>query len=62
MYHDLLPLLNAGRVELLDNQRLMMQLVGLKRRVSRQGKDPVDHAPGGHDDVANCGGGRSWWD
>ena len=39
LYHDLLPLLNAQRVELLDSQRLLMQLVGLERRVSRQGKD-----------------------
>jgi hypothetical protein len=54
LYHDLLPLLNAGRVELLDNQRLIMQLVGLERRVSRQGKDSIDHTPGGHDDVANA--------
>jgi hypothetical protein len=54
LYHDLLPLLNAGRVELLDSQRLMMQMVGLERRVSRQGKDSIDHAPGGHDDVANA--------
>jgi hypothetical protein len=54
LYHDLLPLLNAGRVELLDNQRLLVQLVGLERRVSRQGKDSIDHTPGGHDDVANA--------
>jgi hypothetical protein len=53
LYHDLLPLLNAQRVELLDSQRLLMQLVGLERRVSRQGKDSIDHSPGGHDDVAN---------
>jgi hypothetical protein len=29
-------------------------LVGLERRVSRQGKDSIDHAPGGHDDAANA--------
>ena len=39
IYHDLLPLLNARRVELLDNPRLASQLVGLERRTSRQGKD-----------------------
>ena len=32
----------------------MMKLVGLERRVSRQGKDSIDHSPGGHDDVANA--------
>ncbi len=54
LYMDLLPLLNAGRVELLDNQRLTAQLCGLERRTARSGKDSVDHSPGGHDDVANA--------
>jgi hypothetical protein len=26
---------------------------GLKRRTSRGGRDSIDHAPGGHDDLAN---------
>ena len=57
LYHDLLPLLNARRVELLDHPRLAAQLVGLERRTSRQGKDSIDHSPGGHDDLANvCAG------
>src|ERR1700720_2588912 len=57
LYHDLLPLLNARRVELLDHHRLAAQLVGLERRASRQGKDSIDHSPGGHDDLANvCAG------
>ena len=54
IYHDLLPLLNARRVELLDNHRLAAQLVGLERRTSRQGKDSIDHSPGGHDDLVNA--------
>jgi hypothetical protein len=54
LYHDLLPLLNAGRIELLDHQRLSAQLVGLERRVSRSGRDSIDHAPGGHDDIINA--------
>jgi hypothetical protein len=53
IYHDLLPLLNAGRIELLDNPRLSAQLVGLERRTARSGRDSIDHAPGGHDDLAN---------
>lgn len=53
LYLDLLPLLNAGRVELLDNMRLTAQLCGLERRTARSGKDSVDHTPGGHDDLAN---------
>jgi hypothetical protein len=31
-----------------------MQLCGLERRVARSGRDSIDHAPGAHDDVANC--------
>jgi hypothetical protein len=53
LYHDLLPLLNARRVELLDHHKLAAQLVGLERRTSRQGKDSIDHSPGGHDDLVN---------
>jgi hypothetical protein len=54
LYRDLLPLLNAGRVELLDLPRLSAQLAGLERRTARSGKDSIDHAPGGHDDFANA--------
>jgi hypothetical protein len=54
LYLTLLPLLNSGRVELLDHKRLVAQLCGLERRTSRAGKDSIDHAPGGHDDVANA--------
>jgi hypothetical protein len=54
LYLTLLPLLNSGRVELLDDKRLVAQLCGLERRTSRSGKDSIDHVPGGHDDVANA--------
>ncbi len=54
LYKEWLPLLNAGRMELLDIQRLKAQFCGLERRVERSGKDSIDHAPGGHDDVANA--------
>lgn len=57
IYVEMLPALNAGRVELLDNARLRAQLTGLERRVGRSGKESVDHRSGGHDDIANaaCG-------
>lgn len=57
LYVEALPLINAGRVELLDHKRLHTQLIGLERRTSRSGKDSIDHAPGAHDDIANvvCG-------
>jgi hypothetical protein len=35
LYHDLLPLLNAKRAELLDNPRLLAQLVGLERHTTQ---------------------------
>jgi hypothetical protein len=54
VYRDLLPLLNSRKTELLDLPRLATQLVGLERRTARSGKDSIDHAPGGHDDVANA--------
>jgi hypothetical protein len=57
IYQHTLPLLNAGRIELLDAPRLLNQLAGLERRVARGGRDSVDHAPGGHDDVANAAAG-----
>jgi hypothetical protein len=53
LYLEMLPALNSGTVELLDNPRLIAQLAGLERRTSRVGKDSVDHAPGGHDDLIN---------
>jgi hypothetical protein len=51
-YRDLLPLVNSGKIELLDHPRLVAQLCGLERW--RSGKNSIDHAPGGHDDVANA--------
>ncbi len=54
IYRELLPLLNAHRCALLDHQRLVSQLVGLERRTARSGHDSIDHAPGGHDDIANA--------
>jgi hypothetical protein len=57
LYVDLLPLINSRRIDLLDHSRLLNQLSGLERRTSRTGMDTIDHAPGGHDDIANaCAG------
>ncbi len=57
LYAEMLPLLMGGRITLLDNQRLVNQIASLERRVARGGRDSIDHAPGGHDDVANCAAG-----
>jgi hypothetical protein len=54
LYRDLLPLLNATTVQLLDHPVLQTQLQGLERRCARGGKDSIDHAPGARDDVANA--------
>lgn len=54
LYREFLPMLNSGKVELLDNQNLINQLTSLERHTSRIGKDGIDHPPGGHDDVANA--------
>lgn len=57
LYIETLPLLHSGKVELLDVPRLASQLCGLERRTSRGGRDSIDHAPGGHDDLANAAAG-----
>jgi hypothetical protein len=54
LYRDLLPALNSGKVELLDNPRLVAQLCALERKTARSGRDSIDHPPGGHDDLCNC--------
>jgi hypothetical protein len=54
LYRDLLPVLNSGRVELLDLPRLAGQLCALERRTARGGRDTIDHPLGGRDDVANA--------
>lgn len=57
IYRDLLPVLNSGKADLLDSDRLVSQLVGLERRVSRGGRELIDHAPNAHDDLANAAAG-----
>jgi hypothetical protein len=54
LYQALLPLLNSGQVDLLDQKRLIVQLCGLERRTARGGKDSIDHAPNAHDDIINA--------
>jgi hypothetical protein len=47
-------MINSGKARLLANNRLIAQLVSLERNTARGGKDSIDHAKGGHDDVANA--------
>jgi hypothetical protein len=57
LYQDVLPLLNSKKADLLDNERLVNQFVGLERKTARGGRDSIDHAPGGHDDLCNVAAG-----
>jgi hypothetical protein len=57
IYRDFLPRLNSGEVDLLDNARLISQLLSLERRTARGGRDSIDHPPGGKDDLANAAAG-----
>jgi hypothetical protein len=57
LYLELLPSINSGRVELLDNPRLINQICALERRVERSGRETVNHPDGGHDDLANSAAG-----
>lgn len=57
LYQDFMPLVNAGRVELLDVGALRAQLLNLERRVVRGGRSAIDHPPGGRDDLANSAAG-----
>ena len=52
LYAAFEPLLNSGRVELLDLSKLMQQLIGLVRKGEK-----IDHASGEHDDFSNAAAG-----
>lgn len=57
IYRDVLPYLNSGQVELLEIDRLKTQLLGLERRVTKGGREIIDHLPGAQDDVINAAAG-----
>jgi hypothetical protein len=57
IYQALLPILNSSNAELFELPRMFSQFLGLERRTARGGRDSIDHAPGGHDDIANAVGG-----
>jgi len=55
LYLELLPMINARSCGLLDNRRLIDQLISLERRTAfGTGRDSVGHPPNTHDDVANA--------
>lgn len=53
LYQAFLPLLNSGRVELLDHPKTISQISNLERKTARGGKDSIDHPPRQYDDLAN---------
>ena len=53
LYQDFLPILNSGQCELLDNKKMINQIINLERRTARSGKDSIDHPPGAFDDLPN---------
>jgi hypothetical protein len=57
LYLELVPAVQSGACELLDNPRLFNQLADLERRTGSSGRDAVDHRRGQHDDVANAAAG-----
>jgi hypothetical protein len=54
IYREFLPMLTGGQVELLDHAVLRKQLLALERRMSRGGRELIDHPPRMKDDVANA--------
>lgn len=53
------PIVMTQAIEMLDNERLKLQLNDLERQIRADGKDSVAHPKGGHDDVANVVAGLS---
>jgi hypothetical protein len=53
LYLALLPKLNSGLVQLLDDKNVKTQLLNLERHTARGGKDSILHAKNQHDDVIN---------
>lgn len=54
IYLAFLQLLNSKAVALIEHPRLEHQLVSLERKVTRGGRDTIDHIRGGHDEIANA--------
>ena len=60
LYLEGLPLFARGAISIPDHPPLVRELRLLERRVTRSGKDSIDHNPSGHDDNANVVFGVMW--
>ncbi len=59
LYQALLPVLNSGRIQLLDDAQLLTQLAALERRTGHGGRDTIDHPPHQRDDLINAAAGAA---
>ncbi|MCA6106108.1 terminase large subunit domain-containing protein [Bradyrhizobium cenepequi] len=60
IYAEFLPMLNSKRVQLLDNERMILQFTALERSTARgSSRETIDHPPRGghHDDLCNSAAG-----
>jgi hypothetical protein len=53
LYLDMLTVISSGRVELLDHDRSINQIVSLERRNRSGGRPSIDAPQGQHEDIAN---------
>jgi terminase large subunit-like protein len=54
LYLNMIPVLTAKKIQLLDHPQLKNELRRLERKPGRNGHDSIDHPRGGSDDVSNC--------
>ena len=54
LYLEGQALFTMSRCEIINDERLALQLMSLERRTGRSGKDTVEHPPNMHDDLANA--------
>ncbi len=57
LYQNCISLFTSGRVRLLDNQKLVDQFSGLRRKTQPGGREEINHANGAHDDLSNAAAG-----
>ena len=54
LYLDLVPRINSGKIELLDDHALVTQLLALERKPTTSSRESIDHPRGQLDDLANA--------
>jgi hypothetical protein len=59
LYVHLLPLITSRGIDILDDNRLVNQIISLERS-TRGVRDKIDHPPGAHDDLSNALAGAAW--